>query len=200
MVDSATISPAAQPFMVEAALYRSAGRGSERLATGSRVRPGDRIFMSFQASRNVHVYVLNEDDLGEVFVLFPLAEVDLKNPIQARRRRRLPGSRAGENLSWQVSSAGGEEHLLVIASPTPLEELEELLRDVPSAAEGETNYVSVPDPVIAAVRGIGGLTAEKNQETTLASRSLFSRVQVLVDGPESSVGVWIRRIDLRNPL
>lgn len=190
----------AHSFMVEATLYRSVVSGSERLATGSRVRPGDRLFMRFEASQSVYVYVLNEDDLGEVFVLFPIRGVELRNPIQARVRHRLPGSRAGELLSWQVSSAGGEEHLLVIASLAPLEELEGLLRGIPSAAEDDTTYISVPDPVIAAVRGIGGLIADKNQETALASSSLFSQVQGLVDGPESSMGIWIRRIDLKNPL
>lgn len=200
LAGSAISSPAVQPFMVEAALYRSLASGNERLATGSRVRPGDKLFMSFRASLNVHVYVLNEDDLGEVFVLFPLEAVALKNPVQASRRHRLPGSRGGEDLSWQVSSAGGEEHLLVIASPTPLAELEELLRDVPSATDGEVTYIPVPETVIAALRGIGGLTVDKNLGTTVASDSLFSQVRFLVDGEESSQGVWIRRIDLKNPL
>jgi serine/threonine protein kinase len=200
LAGSASSSPAVQPFMVEAALYRSLAGGNERLATGSRVRPGDKLFMSFRASRNVHVYVLNEDDLGEVFVLFPLEAVELKNPIQASRRHRLPGSRGGEDLSWQVSSAGGEEHLLVIASPTPLAELEELLRNVPRAMDGEVTYIPVPETVIATLRGIGRLAVDKNLGTTSASDSLFSQVRFLVDGEESSQGVWIRRVDLKNPL
>lgn len=184
---------------VQAALYRRGAAGRERLLTGSRVSLGDELFLTFKGSRSLYVYVLNEDDVGEIYILFPVQASDLQNPLRAGETHRLPGSRVNKLLNWQISTVAGEESLLVIASPTRLEALEVVLADVPEAQEHALTYVRVPAPVVGRLRGIGGLVETNEEGEFLSSEGLFARVQTVIDGEESFQGVWIRRIDLRSP-
>ncbi len=188
----------AAEFFVEARLFRQRGGGAERLVTGSRVAPGDELFLDFHASRALFVYVLNEDELGQVHVLFPLAGGELANPL-AGGTHRLPGTRSGKALSWQVSTPGEEEHLLVIASPHRLDALELALAEIPQASGRAPVYARLPEPAVSKMRGIGGLVERPGGESGPSDR-LSSRVLRLVDGRESAEGVWIRKIDLENPV
>lgn len=90
-----------------------------RLAQGDRVSPGDMLALEFSATRPAYLYVVNEDDRGEAYLLFPQAVYDTRNPLAAGETHRLPGPVRGESQAWGVSSAGGHEHFLVVASPEP---------------------------------------------------------------------------------
>ena len=92
--------------------------------TGSQVVPGDLLFLEVEGTRDFHVYVLAEDQKGKAFVLFPSPTFDARNPLAAGRVHRLPGMRDGKPFNWQVTSAGGEESMVVIGSLKPLVELE----------------------------------------------------------------------------
>ncbi|HKB07543.1 MAG TPA: protein kinase, partial [Candidatus Polarisedimenticolia bacterium] len=81
-------TPPSTPIIAEAALYRLGARTEDRLQEESPVRPGDRLFLEIRAPEKLYVYVLSEDEKGEVFVLFP-AEGGLKNPLAAEVRHRL---------------------------------------------------------------------------------------------------------------
>src|SRR5262245_27083147 len=110
-----TIPPIVNPqYSVEASLFRRSPEATERLVPGERVAPGDELFMEIKGSRRLYAYVINEDDQGKAFLLFPLPGTEFSNPLAAGRSRRLPGNREGKDVFWQVTSAGGEEHFLVI--------------------------------------------------------------------------------------
>src|SRR4029450_13841624 len=109
-------SPATGEYEIDAAFYRAGPNGEEKLAPGGRLAPGDDLFLKFQASVPIHMYVVNEDDKGESFLLFPLPGQRQTNPIQASQQVTLPGT-----ARWRVTSAGGREHFLVFASPDRLE-------------------------------------------------------------------------------
>ena len=66
-------SPAAAAYEIDAAFYRVGRNGEEQLAPGGRVAPGDELFLKFQASVPINLYVVNEDDKGEVLSLVPSA-------------------------------------------------------------------------------------------------------------------------------
>ena len=47
--------------------------------------------MRIEASKEVYVYVLNADDAGKTFRLFPLADHQPDNPLAPSKEHRLPG-------------------------------------------------------------------------------------------------------------
>jgi hypothetical protein len=188
---------------VSAALYRvpkgSASR--ERLESGARLSVGDRLSLEFQASAPVHVYVVNEDERGRSYALFPLPGLEPGNPIPASKTVVLPGSRDGRSLAWEVDSAGGREHLLVLASPTRLIEFEAELAGLARAGQ---MAVPLPESAKARLRGIGGLATglegpgDGPSDTGSATR-LFAMARRLAGGAEVVSGVWLRQIELANP-
>ncbi len=149
-----------RPPSIEAALYRNREGRSESLANGSTVHPGDRLFLAVTCAEPVHLYVLNEDRNGSLFVLFPLPDLELANPLPARQRNRLPGQRDGVGQDWVVTSAGGRETILVVAARRPLPELEREIEQLRAADAGRpVQRIDRPMPEVVALRGVGGLAA-----------------------------------------
>jgi len=193
-------TPAQAPSLaprVEAVLYRSTGAGVEPLANGGSIRPGQRLFLDLETREPLHAYVLDEDAEGRVFVLFPVAGLDLANPIPAGEAR-LPGARGGAPIDWQVTSAGGRETILIVAARSPLATLEAAVADVPRAAEGRpVSYAELDAEALRRLRGVGGLApgvpTEHGGALAELARTLARRVQQKGD-------LWIRQITLENPV
>jgi len=207
---STSLQTAQEPYTVEAALHRRLADRDERLAPGQHVGPGDEIWLEFEASEDSYLYVLNEDEKGETYVLFPLQGSSVKNPLDAGRLYRLPGAPTGgptettghRHLLWKITSAGGTEHILIIASPARLKEIEGELASVPAAGRpGERTYAQLSETTAMALRGIGGVVERSEfQGIPPASVSrLFDRAKQLAGRAEQARGVWIRQIDLNNP-
>jgi eukaryotic-like serine/threonine-protein kinase len=183
-------------YTINAALQRVVPGGGELLLPGARVAPGDQLFLDFEASREMHVYILAEDDNGEAYLLFPLPGHDLGNPLAGNQRHHLPPSQDGGSYNWGVSSAGGTEHLLIVASPEALTDFEATLSALPAPINSRSQQV------MRGLRGIGYLVESKparqvQQEQT--GRSAFSMARSLAAGPEQGEGVWVRQVDLINP-
>jgi hypothetical protein len=172
-------------FEVEATMLRAKDNGAEPLAEGDRVRPGDRLVLEVEATDPMHVWVVNEDLRGNVFQLFPITGLDLVNPLPAGRRHRLPGRLSGVPQHWQVTSAGGRERFLVIASRRPLAELDRRLADLAaaSAAGGGVN------------RGVGAL----EPAPLVGSGRLDALVEWLVAEQRADGSLWVKRLELDNP-
>jgi serine/threonine protein kinase len=181
-------------YQIEAALHRAAAGGPAMLTPGARVAPGDRLFLEIKASRPVHVYVVNQDDRGESYLLFPLPGQPVRNPLPASTVNRLPG-----DVDWQVTSAGGREHFLIVASPEPLGPLEAVFASLPKAEAGRPVVAAAPVPsgVMGQLRGIGGL-AERSTPSTMQA-DVFKSAATLGRAPESVTGPWIRQLTLENP-
>jgi tetratricopeptide (TPR) repeat protein len=113
---------------VAATFHKLGATGRTVLASGDRIAPGDRLALDFRATRPTWVYVLDADDRGECYLLFPQPLFDRANPVPADSALTLPGTRSGVESAWTVTSRGGREHLLVIANPEPLPELEATTR------------------------------------------------------------------------
>ncbi len=186
-------------YTVEASLHRGTAAGSEILPAGSMVRPGDRLWLDFRASRDLHVYVLAEDELGESYLLFPLPEHDLGNPVPEGGPHRLPPDRRGIRYSWGVSSAGGREHLLIVASPKALTDFEEKLQSLPLPRDGAPAALRIDPAALEALRGIGALVPEDAAAVHTGGTSPFEAARRLAASEEKTRGVWVRQIDLVNP-
>jgi serine/threonine protein kinase len=178
---------AAAPRALElrAVMLRTTEEGDEELGEGARIRPGDRLSLEIEAPEAVHVWVVNEDLDGNVFLLFPVAGLDRGNPLSADRGHRLPGRINGAPQDWQVTSAGGREHFLVIASRNPDPELERELAGM-AAASVRTNGVS---------RGVGGLAPA----SLAADGYLDELTERMAAARRRDGSVWLMRLELVNP-
>jgi hypothetical protein len=145
-----------------------------------------------QASRDVYVYIVNEDERGESFALFPIKDA-LINPLRGGVTHVLPGGRP-----WQVDSLGGQEHLFVIVSPTPIPEIAEAVAALPPAggddARSEGN-LAANSPGFQG-RGIGGRAPASAAD---AKRPWRQQAQPLVPGRQQAEGLWVRELILKNP-
>ena len=181
-------------YKIRARFHRALGSGSEVLMPGARVAPGDRLFVLVDATKPVYLYIINQDDRGESYLLFPLPGQKTSNPLPAGETHRLPGG-----VDWQVTSAGGREHFLIMASPEPLGALENVFARLPRAEAGRpvASAVTLSRDVVGQLRGIGGLASRSSSGP--ASDLLKSAVNLGVDA-ESVTGPWIRQLTLENPV
>ncbi|HZM71400.1 MAG TPA: serine/threonine-protein kinase [Candidatus Cryosericum sp.] len=185
------------PFKADAVLFRIQDGREERLAPGSVVHPGDHLVMEISAPETFYAYILNEDENGEVYVLFP-AGLDLKNPLPAGARHRLPGRQGGKQVTWEITSVGGTENLLVIASRGRQAEVEVELSNLPRAEPGrQIVYAPLSRRSVAVLRGIGGLA---EQETPAGTHGdvLSSIAQSLTSRSSGRGDFWIWHLQLQN--
>ncbi len=132
----------ADSYAIEAAFYRMNGAaGRELLGAGQSVKVNDELSLSVSTSAPTYLYVVNEDEHDEAYLLFPLPGQTLTNPLPANQEVRVP---AGYN--WQVSSAGRERALSRLRQQgAPLG-----LRRCVSTAAGAARWRFRTEPAVAA--------------------------------------------------
>src|SRR5437867_9416518 len=107
------------------------------------------------------VCVCDRGEKGRVFVLFPIAGLDLGNPLPAHAGLRLPGTLRGKPFDWRVSSRGGREEFIVLASRTPLAALEREIATLPRArVGGAAEDARLGESAAQGLRGVGIMTPE----------------------------------------
>ena len=195
-------APAAAPadaYRIEAAFYVERNGADVRLPRGARVSPGDRLSLQIEASVPVYLYVVNEDEQGESYLLFPLPGQGVSNPLAGALRHRLPGEGTGQRLSWQVTSAGGREHFLVFASPERSPTFDQMFASLPApAVDTPVQSARLSPEALGVLRGVGGLAptpAQPGAQLRLAR----DFATPLADGQETVRGTWIRQVTLENP-
>jgi hypothetical protein len=192
-----TLIPLQGPFQVEASLFRARDGTEERLLPGGRVEPGDRLFMEVEGSEDMHVYVLAEDEKGEAFVLFPLPNLDLQNPLPGGEKHLLPGTEQGRSWHWRVSSAGGAETVMVVAAREPLEDLAQEIAAIPRV--GSSRPLAMNSQMRSGVlRGIGDLVEGDASLEPEPAGSLSGVFSGLSEQAAAASGIWIWQIELEN--
>jgi serine/threonine-protein kinase len=170
------------------------------LRAGARVVPGERLTLTVQSSTSSHVYVVNQDDRGAAFLMFPLPGQKLTNPLPPNVAHRIPGRPVdgGDEVYWQVTTAGGREHFFVFASPEPQTLFEQMLAVLPSpSADAPVESVPLSAEQLGTLRGVGGLVRPERTPTTPSLSFPFAKP--LADGPETVQGLWARQITFENP-
>jgi len=187
----------ATAYTIDAGLYRISATGEVRLGAGDRVTPGDQLALQIQVSKPTHIYVVNEDDRGESYLLFPLPDQAIGNPIPAGRAVRLPAAGASTPLYWKVTSAGGREHFLIFATPEPLPAFDRMFASLPRPQVNAPVLASpLPSEAVGVLRGVGGLGVSPGARAgTLAEQFTTTLSQTA----ESANGLWVRQITLDNP-
>ena len=185
-------------YQIDTALYRARGDNEVRLRAGQRVSPGDGLFIKLRVSVPAYVYIVNEDDRGESYLLFPLPGQHVTNPVAAGTTNRIPGTDGSGDVSWQVTSAGGREHFLIFASPEQQPAFEKMFAALPRPEVGRAiRPQRVPDETLQQVRGIAGLIVGPAHMKVAQLAQLFPTP--LGEREETARGLWVRQLTLENP-
>ncbi|MFN8548749.1 MAG: DUF4384 domain-containing protein [Candidatus Eisenbacteria bacterium] len=196
---SATSAAIGDRYTIRASLH--AGRAQRRaLHTGDAIAPGDSLSLLLSTSRPLYLYVIDQDERGEAYLLFPARAFPLANPLPAAERLALPGSRGGRALYWQVTSAGGKESFFFVASPHRLEAFERQLVALETPEENRAPIAPrVDDTLAELLRGVGGVATDAPGTGPRIPSELPTKATPLSNEEEACDGVWIRRLDLANP-
>jgi hypothetical protein len=191
---SSTASPDSD-YRVDVALYRAESGVPRRLEQGARLTTGDQLYLEVETSVPAHVYIVNEDDKGESFLLYPLPGEAARGPLPAAQSHRLPGMVGDREMFWEVSSIGGREHFLIFVSPEPLSAFARLFAMLPAPTAGRTVARSLSSDAVGLLRGVGGLVpAAASTSAKLATHFPTP----LPEQAETARGPWIRQLTLEN--
>lgn len=186
-------------YQIETALYRVRENQEDRLGPGARVRPGDQLFATIRVSVPAYVYIVNEDDRGMSYLLFPLPGHKLTNPLAAGKINRIPDADGGSEMNWQVTTAGGREHFLVFASPERMPVFEQMFAALPSPEVGRPiQQMQLPDDAVRRLRGVGGLISSPGSANS--ARLSLHFATPLAGKEETAQGVWVRQLTVDNPI
>jgi hypothetical protein len=157
LVGAAWMVQGEEQLAVTAKLSRLSAEGQPLpLGEDSTVAVGDRLVLTAQGDEPFYLYVFNEDETGLCHTLYPRRQ----ELLPAGMELRLPT----DTTSWKVTSAGGVEHIFVIASREP-----DLFGDY---LRGKIPLVSGPRQRVR----ISGLTADEARSMRRVSRGISSEV------------------------
>ena len=180
------------PLAVDATLMRRSDSGSEPVADGGRVTLGDRLALEVHSTEPVWAYVFNHDAAGHAYTLFPIAGLETTNPLSPEELHQLPGRLRGQPFAWQVTSAGGDESFVIVASRRPLPEMESLAASLDAASPDRA-----PVESNEATRGVGGMAPDPSPAAKPAAARLPEVVDALARSGDR--GVWLRTVHVSNP-
>ncbi|MCP3914632.1 MAG: protein kinase [bacterium] len=147
-------SPSSTSTEARFVALRDAGRVT--LSDGQAVRLGDLLELELELSEPRHVYFVGQDASGQATVLFPIAGYDLGNPVPARTRIILPGTRAGRREHYTVTSPSSREGFLLLSFLEPIEEVETALAERARTPDGRGAYLPIDERLGRALkRGVG---------------------------------------------
>jgi serine/threonine-protein kinase len=192
------VSAAPGTYRVDAAIYREENNSEVRLRPGDRVSVGDQLSLQLETSVPAYVYVVNEDESGDAFLLFPLPSQFVDAPLPAGVRHRLPGMRKNQRLSWRITTSGIREHFVIFVTPERSITFEKLFAALPAPTEDAPAGVRLLAPAINQLRGIGGLTA-KAASTQASIRTMPAFATPLPTSAETARGLWVRQVAFENP-
>lgn len=193
-----------QSFAVDAALVRFHEQGDrEVLHEGNWIRPGDKLALELQPSQDVYAYVINRDQKGRYYLLFPLPGYDTQNPLAGNSNHRLPGVQDDQEKAWVVSSAGGKEYFYLIAARERLEDFEREIAAIPVAGvgvNGPSREIS-ERTVRAITRGIGDVVNVDlaGPQSAVTPEKILRAIQDMSKQEKKKRGVWVQEMVLENP-
>ncbi len=189
-------------FEFEAQMVARRDGADVPLRPGDVVHPGDGLVLDVRASRDVYVYVFNEDAEGVMTALFPIRGFEPSNPIPGGGSSRLPGSFDGEPHRWRVSTlGGGRECFAIVASRSPVKAAEALLGQVPEARMGSGLPVNAQAKA-ELLRSVSSLEPDEPETAEAPARAGGNRLEGLIENLEGGAirgnGILWRKICLEN--
>jgi tRNA A-37 threonylcarbamoyl transferase component Bud32 len=189
---AAIVAPRLRPApQVQAALYREDAQSEARLADGGHIRPSEQLFMEILVDRPMYVWVINEDESGHAWVLYPIEKGD--RSLEPGRLHRLPGDVGGALSNWGTSNEAGRETILVVAATEHLASLDQQLAGLPRAGSDATSEEAssggdVPRGITHVVRRTPGTNG----------RGVIARLLQEYGDKQGRGGVWLWKLQLVN--
>lgn len=192
----ATAPVAVDPsYTVTARLLRTRKGVETALTSGTELVGGDELSMRIETSTEAYVYLINADDAGKSFRLFPLPDHKPDNPLGPSKMHRLPG----DDVNWQVTNEGGREHFVIVVTPIRSEAFEAVVRTIPPATAGRAVTRAAIEPSsIGVLRSVGGLVSTRpTARATEPSLLWYDTAGELTGQQETASGAWMRRLTVR---
>ena len=117
---------------------------------GAPLQSGDQFRVVVQTNQPAYVYILLMSSQGEPSQLFPLAQMGLHNPLPADQPVAIPN-----DGTFDLDAHPGEESLQILASPTPLPDIESRLAQL-----GRGDPAAAPAARQGLLAGIGELLCD----------------------------------------
>ncbi len=195
---------AGDELSVDLRMMRLEGADAHPLGPESSLSTGMRLVLELESSETADVYVLNEDEFGELFVLFPVDGVDLSNPLEGGRSHLLPGRLHDRQQSWVVTSSGGMERFLVVVTRDPLPHFEGAISEFRRAsaergADRSADGASSSEQVVESLRGVGGLREVEPGES-MGGVILPRIAEALLASAEELETLWVWYLSYPNPV
>jgi eukaryotic-like serine/threonine-protein kinase len=194
----------AADYRITAGFYRERNDSDEPLGSDDRLARGDKLAFHVEVSAPTYVYVVNEDDRGESYLLFPLPGQALSNPLSPGQNHRLPGKdQRQRQLSWTVTSRGGREHFIVIARPDRSPEFEKVISTLPTPVVDQSPEPAPLSPdALSTLRSIGGLAVSSvvPSKVSLQLHRQPEFATAFVPGEHTVRGPWVRQATFDNPV
>jgi hypothetical protein len=180
-------------YSIRAALCRDLPHGGQAsLTSRDFIGPDDHLFLGFEASRELHLYVVRRDPDRSMTLLFPSRQQKERNPLSPATPHRLSNLVLGQDLDWRDTKSGEREQLLFIASPRPLADLEAGFKDPNHPGYSVLTEEALTHGLREYLPGSEG----RASGTKLTVERVFALARTL--GPEARPlrGVWIRKLEL----
>ncbi|MEO5823679.1 MAG: protein kinase [Vicinamibacteraceae bacterium] len=194
-------SPAAPPvateYSVQAAFYQVDEKSRQVKLSGARITEGDTLELDLRLSQSASVYVINEDERGSVWLLFPLPDATLRNPLRGGQAYTLPGPDATKPVQWLIDEYGGREHFYVIVSPAVDPTLQAAIDRLTPASDHSSPSLNAR--VELQPGGLRGASKLAHVVTKLPDRDAPWRAlaKPLSATEERGRGLWVRELTLQ---
>lgn len=101
--------------------------GDDRIIKeGGKVTSGMQYQLMVQPFQKCHLYVINRDSAGAVYMIFPNPEIPFANPVEGGHEYFIPGA----DKMLEFDNVAGLETFYVIASLVPLTDIENLFKRI----------------------------------------------------------------------
>ncbi len=168
------------PLSVRYELVSQTNRSEVRLADGATVQSGQKFKIRVQPNSDCHLYVLLYDSQGQASVLFPHSKIDMSNLIRGSVSYEIPQS---SKWYW-FDSNPGTETFYIVASYTPLENLDGLLAKMQETGSRHLALAARDEIEEVVARGMTPETGSQFQPAgyTINERGVGGVVDIGMDG------------------
>jgi CHAT domain-containing protein len=159
---------------------------------GGTLKSYDNFQVHFTANMDAYIYLLIFDSENNANLLFPDPKIQLNNKVRAGVDYTIPSS----NQWFWLDENIGTETLYLLASETPLHDIQRLLENMKKAGSQKKIELSgqVKEEIRSLERGVGGITEGKATTFHLKDGKTIQNVTEVVKG----VGAVVRAISFRH--
>jgi serine/threonine protein kinase len=183
----------------------SVGSSYMSIRDGDSLNLGDVLRIELHSLEEIFVYVINQDDRGNTFLLFPSSQWQISNPLRADTVNLLPGETLSGRMAagWEVNSVGVYENFLLVASRYRLDEFENQLAEIPEAGNstpGSLAQTLGPTQMVGLSRGVGGVSFVEDSESPSGTNllTLARLVSIQAEATSHNDDVWVGWVSFRN--